>query len=78
MFRFMEESSSGSQSQCLAKITDMVPAYLFIRFVGSAMEAYSNLYTESHAHCAQVGICRHSTANETYQQIRWNHIHNFS
>ena len=45
MFRFTREPSSGSQSQCLAKITGMVPAYLLICFVASAMAAYSNLYT---------------------------------
>ena len=30
MFRFTQEPSSGSQSQCLAKITGMVPLYLSI------------------------------------------------
>jgi len=30
MFRFMQEPSSGSQSQCLAKITGMVPLCLSI------------------------------------------------
>ena len=34
--------------------------------------------TVSHAHTQQVGICRHSTGNETYQQITWNHDCNFS
>ena len=47
----------------------MVPAYLLIRFVASAMAA-TNLYTvcvartASHAHCVQVRICHHSTGNE--------------
>ena len=31
MFRFTQESSSGSQSQCLVKITGMVPLCLSIR-----------------------------------------------
>ena len=31
MFRFTQEPSSGSQSQCLAKITGMVPLCLSIR-----------------------------------------------
>jgi len=30
MFRFTQEPSSGSQSQCLAKITSMVPLCLSI------------------------------------------------
>jgi len=30
MFRFTQEPSSGSQSQCLAKITGMVPLCLSI------------------------------------------------
>ena len=30
MFRFKQEPSSGSQSQCLTKITGMVPLCLFI------------------------------------------------
>ena len=40
MFRFTQEPSLGSLSQCLAKIIDMVPAYLLICFVASAMAAY--------------------------------------
>ena len=31
MFRFTQEPSSGSQSQCLAKITGMVPMCMSIR-----------------------------------------------
>ena len=30
MFRFTQEPSSGSRSQCLTKITGMVPGYLLI------------------------------------------------
>jgi len=30
MFRFTQEPSTGSQSQCLAKITGMVPLCLLI------------------------------------------------
>ena len=45
MFRFTQKPSSGGRNLCLAKITGMVPAYLLICFVASAMAAYSNLYT---------------------------------
>ena len=34
MFRFMQEPSSESQSQCLAKITGMVPLHLSIWALG--------------------------------------------
>ena len=48
MFRFTKEPSWGSQSQCLAKITGMVPLCLSI----CALSVLK-----------QVGICRHNTGN---------------
>jgi hypothetical protein len=56
MFRFPYEPSSGSRSQCLAKITGMVPANLLTCFVASAMAAHSNLYTV----CVCVARCANS------------------
>jgi hypothetical protein len=37
MFRFTQEPSSGSRSQCLAKITSMVPLCFLIRALPLAM-----------------------------------------
>ena len=39
MFRFTYEPSSGIRSQCLAKITVMVPACMLKCFVASANDA---------------------------------------
>jgi len=36
MFRFTQEQSSGSQRQCLAKITGMVPLCLSILFINNS------------------------------------------
>ena len=41
MFRFKQEPSSVKQSQCLAKITGMVPLCLLIEKVVSVMAAYA-------------------------------------
>ena len=43
MFRFTQEPSSESQSQCLAKITGMVPLMLVDMNVVNIMAAYSDL-----------------------------------
>jgi len=59
MFRFTQEPSSGSRSQCLAKITGMVPLCLSI-----CAGRYSVPFcTVNHTHAQQVGICRHNTDN---------------
>ena len=47
MFRFTQEPSSGSQSQCLAKMTGMVPLCLLV-------SAFPVLWRQ---------IWRHNTAN---------------
>ena len=66
MFRFTHEPSSGSRSQRLAKITGMVPAYLLICFVASAMPAYSKLYT----------VCVDPYAGRYLAAQRATHTHN--
>ena len=43
MFRFTQEPSSGSQSQCLAKITGMGSTVLVDMSVVRVMAAYSDL-----------------------------------
>ena len=91
MFRFTHEPSSGSRSQRLAKITGMVPAYLLICFVASAMPAYSKLYTvcvdpyagrylaaqrATHTH-NRLEYAAVPLATEHINKIRWNHIRKF-
>ena len=72
MFRFTQEPSSGSQIQCLPKITRMVPLCLSIRAlpvlwqrprrVGRYCDS-TFLHGELHKHTQQIGICHHNTDN---------------
>ena len=58
MFRFTQKRSSGSQSQCLTKITGMVPMCLS-KVLSQTVPSCMGNYT----HAQQVGICRHNTDN---------------
>ena len=55
MFRFTQEPSSGSQSQCLAKITGKVPLLLVDVSVVSVMAAYA----DKHSGTIPVILARH-------------------
>jgi len=48
MFRFTQEPSSGSQSQCLAKITGMVPLCRIRTDPDPARKLSANLYYSYH------------------------------
>ena len=57
MFRFTQEPSSGSQNQCLAKITGMVPP-LFIT-VGIWRHDTDNAHINKHSGTIPVILARH-------------------
>jgi len=61
MFRFTQEPSSRSQSQCLAKITGMVPMCLSVSKVHSVMAAYTLVpfHTDKHSETIPVILARH-------------------
>jgi len=62
MFRFTQETSAGSQSQSLAKITGCACRYVHARtcacVCGSPCTA-----NHTQTHIQQIGICRHNTGN---------------
>ena len=64
MFRSMQEPSSGSQIQYLAKITSMVPLCLSIGKVFSVMAAYAALtlttfHIDKHSGTILVNLARY-------------------
>ena len=76
MFRFTRQSSSGSHSQYLAKITHLVQSGYgeLVQDVVSVMAAYACV------HASQVTICSYNTDNVLYElyEPTLNQVCNFS
>ena len=63
MFRFSQEPSTGSQSQCLAKITGMIPLCLSIErcqcYGGIRRHNTDNVHIDKHSGTILVILARH-------------------